>query len=337
MDIGYYPGCALHGSSDDYEASVRVCMKALGVELNELEDWICCGATAAHCINKKLSTALPARNLGIAEKQNLKSLFAPCPMCSMELYQGECNPNPAYALHPGRFDYKYPAAGEKNSVVSVMLYDIHDGKLSKIELPLKDDDYIPDIRFSKEQSSQLMVVKLNRAQNHMNIYAVDPATGNSTEVYDEVSDMWIESDVVTGVKYYNTFFVVQSNRDGHMHIYKYDYQGKLIKQISSGDYEVTRYYGYDEAKRLFYFQSTREGREGALDRTIRCASDVNGEVQVLTPGRGTYSATFNSDFTYYIRRFSDTGTPPQYAIYQADGKLVRNLQLNEEVHCPRGA
>ena len=252
------------------------------------------------------------------------------PMCSMELYQGECNPNPAYALHPGRFDYKYPAAGEKNSVVSVMLYDIHDGKLSKIELPLKDDDYIPDIRFSKEQSSQLMVVKLNRAQNHMNIYAVDPATGNSTEVYDEVSDMWIESDVVTGVKYYNTFFVVQSNRDGHMHIYKYDYQGKLIKQISSGDYEVTRYYGYDEARRLFYFQSTREGREGALDRTIRCASDVNGEVQVLTPGRGTYSATFNSDFTYYIRRFSDTGTPPQYAIYQADGKLVRNLQLNEE-------
>ena len=212
------------------------------------------------------------------------------PMCSMELYQGECNPNPAYALHPGRFDYKYPAAGEKNSVVSVMLYDIHDGKLSKIELPLKDDDYIPDIRFSKEQSSQLMVVKLNRAQNHMNIYAVDPATGNSTEVYDEVSDMWIESDVVTGVKYYNTFFVVQSNRDGHMHIYKYDYQGKLIKQISSGDYEVTRYYGYDEARRLFYFQSTREGREGALDRTIRCASDVNGEVQVLTPGRGTYSA-----------------------------------------------
>ncbi len=85
MDIGYYPGCALHGSSNDYEASVRVCMKALGVELNELEDWICCGASAAHCINKKLSTALPARNLGIAEKQNLKSLFAPCPMCSMEL------------------------------------------------------------------------------------------------------------------------------------------------------------------------------------------------------------------------------------------------------------
>ena len=85
MDIGYYPGCALHGSSNDYEASVRACMSALGVNLNELEDWICCGASAAHCINHDLSTALPARNLGIAEKMNLKSLFAPCPMCSMEL------------------------------------------------------------------------------------------------------------------------------------------------------------------------------------------------------------------------------------------------------------
>ncbi len=85
MNIGYYPGCALHGSSDDYETSVRACLKALDVQLDELQDWICCGATAAHSINKKLATALPARNLGIAQKMNLDRLFAPCPMCSMEL------------------------------------------------------------------------------------------------------------------------------------------------------------------------------------------------------------------------------------------------------------
>ena len=85
MDIGYYPGCALHGSSIDYETSVRACMKALDVQLDELDDWICCGATGAHCINHKLSVALPARNLGIAEKMKMDKLFAPCPMCSMEL------------------------------------------------------------------------------------------------------------------------------------------------------------------------------------------------------------------------------------------------------------
>ncbi|MDR3232810.1 MAG: CoB--CoM heterodisulfide reductase iron-sulfur subunit B family protein [Planctomycetaceae bacterium] len=83
--LGYYPGCALHGSSNDYEASVRACMKKLHIELNELDDWLCCGATAAHNINKKLATALPARNLAIAERSGIDKVLAPCPMCSMEL------------------------------------------------------------------------------------------------------------------------------------------------------------------------------------------------------------------------------------------------------------
>ena len=85
MKFGYYPGCALHGSSNDYEMSVRACLGKLDVTLEELDDWLCCGATAAHSINQKLATALPARNLGIAEKMGVAELLAPCPMCSMEL------------------------------------------------------------------------------------------------------------------------------------------------------------------------------------------------------------------------------------------------------------
>jgi heterodisulfide reductase subunit B len=89
MEIGYYPGCALHGSSNDYETSVRACCDALGVTLREVQDWICCGATAAHCINHKLSIALPARNLALAERDGLGEVLAPCPMCSMELIKAE--------------------------------------------------------------------------------------------------------------------------------------------------------------------------------------------------------------------------------------------------------
>jgi len=83
--IGYYPGCALHGSSNDYEKSIRACLDLLGVQLKELDDWICCGATAAHSLNHTLAVALPARNLGIAERDGFDEVFAPCPMCSMEL------------------------------------------------------------------------------------------------------------------------------------------------------------------------------------------------------------------------------------------------------------
>lgn len=85
MQFGYYPGCALHGSSNDYEKSVQACLKLLGVKLQEVDDWICCGATAAHSLNHLLSLALPARNLGIAERDGLENVLAPCPMCSMEL------------------------------------------------------------------------------------------------------------------------------------------------------------------------------------------------------------------------------------------------------------
>ena len=85
QDVGYYPGCALHGSSNDYGASVRACLSALGVELRELDDWICCGATAAHSLNHKLAVCLPARNLAIAQRDGFGELLAPCPMCSMEL------------------------------------------------------------------------------------------------------------------------------------------------------------------------------------------------------------------------------------------------------------
>lgn len=89
MEIGYYPGCALHGSSNDYERSVRACLNALGVNLRELDDWICCGATAAHSLNQKLAVALPARSLGIAERDGYDDLLAPCPMCSMELLKAK--------------------------------------------------------------------------------------------------------------------------------------------------------------------------------------------------------------------------------------------------------
>ena len=85
MELGYYPGCALHGSSNDYEQSLRACLGKLEVEPQEIKEWICCGATAAHALNHKLSIALPARNLALAEQQGFEEMLAPCPMCSMQL------------------------------------------------------------------------------------------------------------------------------------------------------------------------------------------------------------------------------------------------------------
>ena len=89
MNLGYYPGCSLHGSSDDYQQSLKACLGALGVSLKELDDWICCGATAAHTLNRKLSIALPARNLALAARQGCDELLAPCSMCSLQLKKAQ--------------------------------------------------------------------------------------------------------------------------------------------------------------------------------------------------------------------------------------------------------
>ena len=80
MKVSYYPGCSLHGTAKEYDQSVRVVSCALGIELEEIEDWSCCGASSAHNTNFKLSIALPARNLIAAEKK-AQDVMIPCAAC----------------------------------------------------------------------------------------------------------------------------------------------------------------------------------------------------------------------------------------------------------------
>jgi heterodisulfide reductase subunit B len=87
MTIGYYPGCALHGTSREYDISVRKVNDLLGVDLREIDDWNCCGASSAHMTNFKLNIALNTRNLILAEKQGLQQVLAPCPLCSKEMLE----------------------------------------------------------------------------------------------------------------------------------------------------------------------------------------------------------------------------------------------------------
>ena len=90
MDIGYYPGCSQEGTAKEYDKSIRAILKVLDVNPVELDDWSCCGATSAHVTNHKLALALSARNLALAEKQNLKELFAPCAACFSRLALTQC-------------------------------------------------------------------------------------------------------------------------------------------------------------------------------------------------------------------------------------------------------
>lgn len=247
------------------------------------------------------------------------------PMASMTMYEGDCHANADYALYPGRFDFKYPVAGEKNSVVSVRNYDVTTGRLSKMNLPVTDDDYIPHIAYAQPNDG-LMVMTLNRTQNDMHIYRVNPATGMARDIYHETSSTWIDSEMSRNVAYYDNFFVIPNETTGYCQLYQYDLDGNLMRQLTTGNQPVTAYYGYDKKNQLFYYQAT----EGPLNRVVKRV-DTKGSTEDVATAEGTNSATFNSDFTYYIHTFSNVDTPTQYRIKQV-GKQgsVRDLQLNED-------
>ena len=80
MKVSLYPGCSAHGTAKEYSQSIEAVSHALGIETQEIEDWSCCGATSAHSTNYKLSVALPARNLMIAQKKGL-DVMIPCAAC----------------------------------------------------------------------------------------------------------------------------------------------------------------------------------------------------------------------------------------------------------------
>ena len=246
------------------------------------------------------------------------------PTYSFPLYRGECEPMEQYSYYPGQFEYKYPVAGETNSTVKVISYDVETRALKTMNVPLDSDGYVNKIEFGKTPD-RLMVNTLNRNQNEMRLYAVNPRSAIAKLIYTDKSDSWIYPSLTEMTRYYDSFFVVASERDGYRHLYQYSNAGALMKQLTKGKWEVTDFYGYDPDSRNFYFQSTQES---PLDRSLAYVN-TKGEVKVLFEGKGTHSAVFNSDMTYFVHGFSDTVHPDTYTLCTSKGKKLRTIEGND--------
>ena len=248
------------------------------------------------------------------------------PMFTFPLYEGACNPNPDYALYPGDFTYKYPVAGKPNSVVSVHSYDVETRKTKRIELPDKRIEYIPRITYAYSPE-RLIVVALNREQTRMEIYAANPKTTVVKSLVVEEADAWLSTATYEDIHYYPDFFVISSGRSGYEHLYQYGYSGSLMKQITSGDYDVTAYYGYDPAKRCHYYQAASSS---PINRVVS-RIDAKGKITNLSPEEGTASATFSPDYAFYTLSFNSAKQPPVVTFVNASGdKTVKTLEDNAD-------
>lgn len=249
------------------------------------------------------------------------------PAFSFTIYEGACNPMTQYALYPGAYTYKYPVAGDSNSKVTLHSYDIETRKTKDIALPVSDIEYIPRIHYGPT-ADKLMVLTLNREQNRLDFYSVNPRSTVATKIHQEKSSAWITPECYESVSYEAKSMVIVSNRTGWSHLYRLDYNGNDLGALTEGQYDVTAYYG-TAADGSYYYQSAENG---AINRVIVKVEGKKKVKKIVSPAQGWASAQFSPALNYYVAGHSTAQTPPAYTLVStAKDKTVRTLEDNAAV------
>ncbi len=226
-------------------------------------------------------------------------------------------------LYPTEYKFKYPKAGEDNSLVDVYIYDFPTGQKTKLNLGDNTNCYFPRV-YWLSNSIDLLALKLNRHQNKLEFYRYNTQTKKQDIVYTDENPYWLD---VTDQYYFlddNQTMIATSERNGFNHIYKITFGGK-ITQLTNGNWEVAEISAIDKKDKLIYYLSNESD---PLNRDLYCI-DFNGKKkQMLTNGKGWNTPTFSPTTQYYRNVYSDLNTAPVYTIYNNKGKEVRVLNDN---------
>lgn len=248
------------------------------------------------------------------------------PVFRMPMFKGlrpELKENDKY---PTTYDYKYPLAGEQNSTVSVHSYDLKSRVVRQLRVPLDADGYIPRI-VGTSNAQQLAVVTLNRHQNRMDLYMVNPRSGVAKLALRERNDKYLREAAYTQLRFYPGHFALLSERSGHQHLYWYTLNGQLEATITKGEWEVSQFYGYDSRTQRFFFSAHKDS---PLQTAIYAATK-GGKLTRLTPESGTHSATFSATMSHFLDVHSTLGTPPTTSLRSSTGKTLTTLIDNADL------
>ncbi len=239
------------------------------------------------------------------------------PEFSMSVFQKE--------LYPKVETFKYPKAGEKNSEVSLHIYDVATASKKDVNLSNYSDFYIARMKWTND-ANVLCAQVLNRHQDNLDLLFIDGKTAVAKVALNEKDKAYIDvTDNLTFLK--DNSFIWTSEKDGFNHIYLYDNTGKLKNQVTKGNWEVTNYYGFDEKNKTVYYESVENG---SINRDVyRIQLDGKNKVR-LSSQTGTNSATFSPNFQYYINKYSSATQATIYTLNESKaGKQVKVIENNE--------
>lgn len=238
------------------------------------------------------------------------------PEFSMDMFQ--------QGLYPSQYRFKYPKAGEKNSEVSLHVYNLKKNSVGNVDLSDFQSYYIPRITWA--ESGRVVATVMNRLQNHLQLVNVMTKDLSTDLLFEEKADAYIE------VNDYLTFtsggdFIWVSEMDGYRHIYLYDDEGNKIRQITDGDWEVTDVYGLDSKEKNIYFQAAATS---PINREVYSVSIRGGKMRTLTTRLGSNRASFSKSKDYFINYYSNSNNPQEVTLVTSKGKVVRELEMNKE-------
>jgi len=223
------------------------------------------------------------------------------------------------------YNYKYPAAGEPNSSVSVYAYNIQIRSAKKMNVPIASGDYIPRIRFTTN-SNQLAVMTLNREQNTFKMYYLNPKSATSTLILTDKNDKYVDP-MYDAIHFTSRNFTYVSEKDGYRHLYLCGANGGSQKQLTSGKWDLTKFIGCDTIRNIYYYQST----EGNPVKRTLYRVDLKGKKLKISERPGVNDAVFNSDYSFCVQTWSDIKTPPVSSVCNALGNEIRVLEKNQDL------
>lgn len=237
------------------------------------------------------------------------------PMFSMDIFGDE--------LYPWEYEFKYPKAGEPNSEVHIRMFDVNKRTDRKINIP-EAYEYIPRISWTSEDD-ELVIFTMNRLQNELKLWEADADEEEVELLFSEKAPSYIE--IHDNLRFLSdNSFIWTSEMDGYNHIYHIGSDGKVKKQITKGEWDVTEFYGIDEEDGVLYYQSAEES---PLERAVYSIK-LNGKGKTnLSPKKGWNSASFSDGFKFYIHDHSTAVQPTFETLHSSDGKMIRELQKNE--------
>ena len=242
------------------------------------------------------------------------------PEFSMDVYGSE--------LYQTQQIFKYPKAGEANSLVSLHLYDLSSDETKTVKVDKAYEDfYIPRIKWTNNPDV-LSAQYMNRHQNELDLWMINAKANTSNLVLAEKDKAYV--DVTDNLTFLDdNSFIWTSEKDGFNHIYHYDKNGNLINQITKGNWEVTNYYGYDDKSNTIFYQSVENG---SINRDVYSVKLNGRNKNRLTKSEGTNNASFSADFSFFINTFSSATTPPEYTLNSStSGNLIKSIKDNDKL------